>query len=157
MRKQLQHFHLPGDVRPHALGLGDERLLVTRIEPHLLIESQRSFVFSAGEQHDLVAILAPSVTERVRENCSAPALTAVHRMSDDILDYAVWAAGAREVWNDCYRTTRNERARGEASKVLDSRVRKSLRPNFLGNCGRRRRVVALVQVRIQTEQRLKLV
>ena len=148
---------LKGGVGARRAGLRDKRLLVMPIESRLLIEPQRGFVFSAGEQHDLVAILAPSVTERVRENCSAPALTAVHRMSDDILDYAVWAAGAREVWNDCYRTTRNERARGEASKVLDSRVRKSLRPNFLGNCGRRRRVVALVQVRIQTEQRLKLV
>ena len=69
-----------------APGLSDERLLVMRIEPRVLIESQGSFVFSAGEQHDVVAILAPSVIERVREDCFAPTLTAVHRMSHHILD-----------------------------------------------------------------------
>jgi hypothetical protein len=91
----------PGDLSGRTpLGPGDERLLVMLIEPRLLIESQCSFVFSAGEQHDLVAILAPSVPERVREHCFTPTLTAVHCVSDDILYYAVRTAGAREVWND---------------------------------------------------------
>src|SRR5688572_9149767 len=104
------------------------------VEPRLLIEPKCCFVFSAGEQHDLVATLAPGVTEGVRENCLAPTLTTICRMSNDILDYAVRTAGAREVWNDCKRATRNERARGETSKVLDSWVRKNLRPNCLGHC-----------------------
>ena len=133
-------------------GLGDKRLLAMLVEPRSFIESKCRFVLSAGEQHDLVAILVPGVTESTCEDCPAPTLTTVRSMSHDILDYAVRAAGPRQVWNDCERTARNERARNETPKVLDSRVRKSFRPHCLGDCGRRWRVVVIVQMGIQAEQ-----
>ena len=127
------------------------------IEARLLIEPQRGFVFSAGEEHDLVAALAPSVTESAREDCFAPTLATVRSMSNDVLDYAVRAASPREVWDDRERATRNERVRNETSKVFDSRVCKSFRPHCLGDSGRRRRVVVVVQMRIQAKQQLEVV
>ena len=127
------------------------------IEARLLIEPQCAFVFSAGEQHDLVAALLPGFGKSMRKDSFAPTLPTMRCMSDDILDDPVRSASAREIRNDGQRATRNERAGCKPTEVLDSRVGKSLRPNSLDRCTRRRRFVALVQVRVQSEQRLKLV
>ena len=78
------------------------------IESRALIEPQRGFIFSASEQHDLVAILAPGFAESMREDCLAPSLATVRGMSDNILYHAIRAASAREVRNDSERAARNE-------------------------------------------------
>lgn len=161
--------HLPRDLNgpPRSTGSGgakipssrlrDEGLLAVPIEARLLIEAQSGFVFPAGEQHDFVAMLPPGSVERVREHRFPPPLSTMRRMSDDILDDAIRAAGTREVWNDGERTARNKRARCVAAKVLDSRIRERLGPNRFGDRGRRRWIVTLVQMRVQAQQRLELV
>ena len=75
------------------------------IEARLLIEPQRVFFLSTGEQHDLVAALSPGFGKSMRKNSFAPALTTMRCMSDDILNDAVRAAGAREIRNDGERAT----------------------------------------------------
>jgi len=138
-------------------GLRHEGLLSMAVEPRLLVEPQCPLVFSTGEQHDLVAVLAPRFAKSMRKNSLAPALATMLRMRHDILDDAVRSAGAREVRNDGERATRDERAGGKATEVFDSRIGDDLRPNSRDHCRRWQWVVAFVQVHIQTEQRLKLV
>ena len=127
-----------------------------RIKPCPLIESECGFVLSACQQHDLVTIVTPCIAESVHQDRLTPTSTAMRRMRDDGLDYAVRTASAREIWNNRERTAGNEQAGTEPSKIFDSRVRQSLQPNRLGYFGRRRWIVMLVQMRIQTEQRLEL-
>lgn len=50
-----------------ARRLGHKRLLSMSVEPCLLIETQRAFIFSPREQHDLVATLLPREGKCVSE------------------------------------------------------------------------------------------
>ena len=84
-------------------------------------------------------------------------MTPVRRMSHDIFDHPIGAAGTREIRDDRERAARNERARGEATEVFDSRVGKCLRPHCIGNRLGWRWIVALVQVCVQAEQLLELI